>query len=304
MPVSGHDRPRIALTAGDPAGIGPEIVRKAADDPRVRDVCEPLIYESAPFDQFVPGQLSGAAGRAAYDAICAAVADAMAGRVDAIATAPINKFAFAEAGLAWKGHTDLLAHLTGASRAAMMFWSEPLKVVLATVHVPLSEVPRALTRETLDAIIDLTARELPRFGMPNPRLVLAGLNPHAGEDGLLGGEETAVLAPAVAEARRRGIAIDGPIPGDTVFVRATRGEFDAVIACYHDQGLIPVKLLAFGSAVNVTLGLPIIRTSVDHGTAFDIAGKGIADAGSMVAAVQLAARLAMARLADQRAGSG
>jgi 4-hydroxythreonine-4-phosphate dehydrogenase len=304
MPVSGHDRPRIALTAGDPAGIGPEIVRKAADDPRVRDVCEPLIYESAPFDRFPPGQLSGEAGRAAYDAICAAVADAMAGRVDAIATAPINKFAFAEAGLAWKGHTDLLAHLTGASRAAMMFWSEPLKVVLATVHVPLSEVPRMLTRETLDAIIDLTARELPRFGMPNPRLVLAGLNPHAGEDGLLGGEETTVLAPAIAEARRRGITIDGPIPGDTVFVRATRGEFDAVIACYHDQGLIPVKLLAFGSAVNVTLGLPIIRTSVDHGTAFDIAGKGIADAGSMVAAVQLAARLAVARQADQRAGSG
>jgi 4-hydroxythreonine-4-phosphate dehydrogenase len=302
MPASGHERPRIALTAGDPAGIGPEIVRKAADDPRVRDVCEPLIYESAAPGRFPPGRLSAEAGRAAYDAICAAVADAMAGRVDGIATAPVNKFAFAEAGLSWKGHTDLLAHLTGASRAAMMFWSEPLKVVLATVHVPLAEVPRTLTRDTLDAIIDLTARELPRFGMPSPRLALAGLNPHAGEDGLLGGEEMAVLAPAVADARRRGITIAGPIPGDTVFVRATRGEFDAVIACYHDQGLIPVKLLAFGSAVNVTLGLPIIRTSVDHGTAFDIAGKGIADAGSMVVAVQLAARLATRRQADQRTG--
>jgi 4-hydroxythreonine-4-phosphate dehydrogenase len=303
MPGSAHDRPRIALTAGDPAGIGPEIVRKAADDPRVLEICEPVIYDSAPPGRFPPGQLSGEAGRAAYDTICTAVADALAGRVDAIATAPVNKFAFAEAGLTWKGHTDLLAHLTGASHAAMMFWSDPLKVVLATVHVPLSEVPRALTRETLDAVIDLTAQELPRFGMHNARLVLAGLNPHAGEDGLLGGEEKSVLIPAIVDARLRGITIDGPIPGDTVFVRAIRGEFDAVIACYHDQGLIPVKLLAFGSAVNVTLGLPIIRTSVDHGTAFDIAGKGIADAGSMVAAVQLAARLALARQANQRSDS-
>jgi 4-hydroxythreonine-4-phosphate dehydrogenase len=178
---------------------------------------------------------------------------------------------------------------------AMMFWSEPLKVVLATVHIPLAAVPAALTRETVDGIIDLTARELPFFGIDNPRLAVAGLNPHAGEQGLLGHEDEQVLVPAIAAARTRGVTIDGPFPGDTIFVRASRGEFDVVIACYHDQGLIPVKLLAFGSAVNVTLGLPIVRTSVDHGTAFDIAGRGVADPSSMIEATLLAARLAHAR---------
>ena len=284
-------KPIVAITAGDPAGIGPEIARKAADDPRVRAVCEPVIYGPPDGSRFEPGILSAEAGRAAYDAICAAVRDALDGRVSAIATAPVNKLGFSRAGLHWKGHTDLLADLTHAPRVAMMFWSEPLKVVLATVHVPLVEVPRLLTRALLGEIIDLTARELPRFGIVRPRLALAGLNPHAGEEGLLGSEETQVLGPAVEDARSRGIAIDGPFPGDTIFGRATRGEFDAVIACYHDQGLIPVKLLAFGRAVNVTLGLPIVRTSVDHGTAFDIAGKGIADPSSMIEAVLLAARL-------------
>jgi 4-phospho-D-threonate 3-dehydrogenase / 4-phospho-D-erythronate 3-dehydrogenase len=283
--------PIVAITAGDPAGIGPEIARKAADDPRVRAVCEPVIYGPPDASRFEPGILSAEAGRAAYDAICAAVRDALDGRVSAIATAPVNKLGFSRAGLHWKGHTDLLADLTHAPRVAMMFWSEPLKVVLATVHVPLAEVPRLLTRTLLGEIIDLTARELPRFGIVRPRLALAGLNPHAGEEDLLGSEETQVLRPAVEDARGRGIAIDGPFPGDTIFGRATRGEFDAVIACYHDQGLIPVKLVAFGRAVNVTLGLPIVRTSVDHGTAFDIAGKGIADPSSMIEAVLLAARL-------------
>ena len=285
-------KPKVGITAGDPAGIGPEIARKAADDPRVRAVCDPVIYAVAPEGAFAPGVLSGDAGRAAYDAVCTAVRDAVSSAIDAIATAPVNKLAFARAGLPWKGHTDLLAHLTGAPRVAMMFWSEPLKVVLATVHVPLADVPRVLTRELLDGVIDLTARELPRFGVAAPRLALAGLNPHAGEDGLLGSEEESVLRPSVAAARARGIAIDGPFPGDTVFVRAARGAFDAVIACYHDQGLIPVKLLAFGQSVNVTLGLPIIRTSVDHGTAFDIAGRNVADPSSMIEATVLAARLA------------
>ena len=285
-------KPIVAITAGDPAGIGPEIARKASDDPRVRAVCEPVIYGPPDASRFEPGVLSAEAGRAAYDAICAAVRDALDGGVSAIATAPVNKMGFSRAGLHWKGHTDLLADLTHAPRVAMMFWSEPLKVVLATVHVPLAEVPRLLTRALLGDIIDLTARELPRFGVVRPRLALAGLNPHAGEEGLLGSEETQILRPAVEDARGRGIAIDGPFPGDTIFGRATRGEFDAVIACYHDQGLIPVKLLAFGRAVNVTLGLPIVRTSVDHGTAFDIAGKGIADPSSMIEAVLLAARLA------------
>jgi 4-hydroxythreonine-4-phosphate dehydrogenase len=288
-------KPRIAITVGDPAGIGPEIAQKAADDPRVCEVCDPILYGPPSGARFAPGVLSAEAGRAAYDAICLAVRDALGDQVAGIATAPVNKLAFARAGLPWKGHTDLLGHLTGVSRVAMMFWSEPLKVVLATVHVPLAEVPRTLTRELLDGVIDLTARELPRFGMSEPRLALAGLNPHAGEEGLLGAEEQRVLVPAVAAARARGVRIEGPFPGDTVFVRAARGDFDAVIACYHDQGLIPVKLLAFGRAVNVTLGLPIVRTSVDHGTAFDIAGRGVADHSSMVEAVRLAARLALGR---------
>src|SRR5687767_5566639 len=179
-------KPRIAITAGDPAGIGPEIAATAAADARVRAVCEPVIYGPDSGAAFSPGVLSAEAGRAAYDAICNAVRDAQAGRVAAIATAPVNKLAFARAGLPWKGHTDLLGHLTGSRRVAMMFWSEPLKVVLATVHVPLADVSRVLTRDVLDGVIDLTARELPRFGIANPRLALAGLNPHADEGCLLG----------------------------------------------------------------------------------------------------------------------
>jgi len=284
--------PRIAITVGDPAGIGPEIARKAADDARVQAACEPVLYGPPPGSRFTPGELSAEAGRAAHEAICAAVKDAVAGVVSAVVTAPVNKLAFARAGLPWKGHTDLLAHLTGSPRVAMMFWSEPLKVVLATIHIPLAAVPGALTRERIDGIIELASRELPRFGVPRPRLAVAGLNPHAGEDGLLGDEERHVLRPSIEAAQARGVLIDGPFPGDTVFGRAVRGEFDAVIACYHDQGLIPVKLLAFGRAVNVTLGLPIIRTSVDHGTAFDIAGRHTADPSSMIEATLLAAQLA------------
>jgi 4-hydroxythreonine-4-phosphate dehydrogenase len=210
-----------------------------------------------------------------------------------MATAPVNKEAFAQAGLPWKGHTDLLAHLTNTDRVAMLFYAEQLRVVLATIHVPLAEVPRLLTRGAADFTIDITARELPRFGYERPRLAFAGLNPHAGEHGVIGTEDDEVIAPAVADARGRGVDITGPWPADTVFGRAIRGEFDAVIACYHDQGLIPVKLVAFGRAVNVTLGLPIIRTSVDHGTAFDIAGRGIADPSSLVEAILLAAHLAV-----------
>jgi 4-phospho-D-threonate 3-dehydrogenase / 4-phospho-D-erythronate 3-dehydrogenase len=284
--------PRIALTLGDPAGVGPEIVAKAMVDPRVRAVCEPVPYGPSDLSRFQPGQLSGEAGLAAYEAITRAVADAQAGRVLAIATAPVNKEAFALAGLKWRGHTDLLAELTGARRVAMMFYSRPLRVILATVHVALSQVPQLLTREWLEALITLSSDELPRFGFPSPRLAIAGLNPHAGEHGVIGTEDDEVIRPAVEAGRRAGIDVRGPFPADTLFVRATRGEFDAVIACYHDQGLVPVKLVAFGQAVNVTLGLPIIRTSVDHGTAFDIAGTGTADPGSMVEAVLLAARLA------------
>jgi len=290
-------KPRIGITVGDPAGIGPEIAVKAAADPQVTAVCEPVLYGPHTEDAlrpFASGVLSAAAGRAAYDAIVAATEDARAGRIDAIATAPINKEAFALAGLPWRGHTDLFASLTGVRRAVMMFYAAELRVVLATVHVPLRDVPSLLTRELMDFTIGLTASELPRFGHPRPRIAVAGLNPHAGEHGVIGGEDDEVLKPAVEAARARGIDASGPWPADTVFGRAARGEFDAVVACYHDQGLIPVKLLAFGRAVNVTLGLPIIRTSVDHGTAFDIAGRGVADPSSLVEAILLAAKLARA----------
>ncbi len=285
-------KPRIAITAGDPAGIGPEIAARAAADPRVTAVCEPIVYGPPAGGAFAPGVLSAAAGRAGYEALVRAVRDVQAGRADALATAPVNKAAWRLAGLPWSGHTDLLAHLTGARHVAMMFDSDALRVVLATIHIPLAEVPRALTRPSLEATIELTARELPRFGIRAPRIAVAGMNPHAGEHGLFGREEAEVIGPSIAACRSRGVDVSGPYPGDTVFLRARRGEFDAVVACYHDQGLIPVKLLAFGRAVNVTLGLPFIRTSVDHGTAFDIAGTGRADAESLVAAVLLAARLA------------
>jgi 4-hydroxythreonine-4-phosphate dehydrogenase len=283
--------PRIAITVGDPAGIGPEIAAKAASDPSVLAVCEPVIFAPPPDAAIRAGEVSAAAGRAAYDTIVRAVEAARRGDVQAIATAPVNKLAFAQAGLEWKGHTDLLAHLCGSPDVAMLFHSPSLKVVLITVHVPLSEVPSRLTPHLVDRTIALTMEAMQRFGIARPRLALAGLNPHAGEGGVIGTEDDRVLAPAVERARARGIDLTGPIPGDTVFVRASRGEFDCVLACYHDQGLIPVKLLAFGTAVNVTIGLPIIRTSVDHGTAFDIAGKGVADPGSMIAAVTLAAQM-------------
>jgi 4-phospho-D-threonate 3-dehydrogenase / 4-phospho-D-erythronate 3-dehydrogenase len=287
-------RPRVGITVGDPAGIGPEISLKAAANPAVLEVCEPVLYgphHETELRAFVPGRVSAESGRVACEAIARAVEDIRLGRIDAMTTAPINKEAFALAEIPYKGHTDLLAMLTKSGPAVMMFYSEPLRVVLATVHVPLRDVPDLLTPELVDSIIDLSEREMPRFGYARPRLALAGLNPHAGEHGVIGGEDDAVLRPAVERARERGIDISGPWPGDTVFGRAAGGEFDAVIACYHDQGLIPVKLLAFGRAVNVTLGLPIIRTSVDHGTAFDIAGQGIADPSSLVEAIRLAARL-------------
>ncbi|HEY2905066.1 MAG TPA: 4-hydroxythreonine-4-phosphate dehydrogenase PdxA [Vicinamibacterales bacterium] len=290
--------PRVAITSGDPAGIGPEIAARAAVDDRVLAVCEPIVYSPPTSAGVTAGVLSAAGGRAAYDVIVRAVEDATGGAVDAVATAPINKEALRLAGLPWNGHTDLLAHLTGAKRVAMMFESEALRVVLATVHVALADVPRALTRTVLEETITLTARELPRFGVAAPRIAVAGLNPHAGEHGLFGREEQDVMEPAISACRAAGVDVAGPFPGDTVFVRAHRREFDVVVACYHDQGLIPVKLLAFGQAVNVTLGLPIVRTSVDHGTAFDIAGRGIADPQSMIAAVLLAARLARSTRTD------
>lgn len=292
------DRPLVAVTAGDPAGIGPEITRAAVADSRVLAVCRPVVYgPTTPqeLQRYQAGVVSADAGRCAYDEVVRAVEDAKAGRIAAVVTAPINKAAWAAAGLPWKGHTDLLAHLCGVPDAGMLFWSERLRVVLATVHVPLADVPIVLTREKLAETIRMTADALPPFGIHAPRIAVCGLNPHAGEDGVLGSEESRVIGPVVAEARMGGLDVSGPFAADTVFVRAANGEFDVVIACYHDQGLIPVKLLSFGHSVNVTIGLPIIRTSVDHGTAFDIARQGRANPTSMIEAILLAARLAGTR---------
>ena len=297
--------PVIAITAGDPSGVGPEIALKAIRDPRVVVACRPVIYgphTPADLERFPTGQIDAASGLAAYEAVVAATLAALSGQADAIVTAPINKAAFAAAGLTWRGHTEVLAHLCGVTDVAMMFWSDRLRVVLATIHVPLRDVTKHLTIDGLVKTIDLTARALPAFGLADPEIGVAGVNPHAGEHGLLGDEDETVVRPAVEQAASRGIHVSGPFPADTLFVRAARGEFDAVIAAYHDQGLVPVKLLAFGRAVNVTLGLPIVRTSVDHGTAFDIAGKGIADEGSLVEAIVLAARLVSSHTETRRRG--
>ena len=287
--------PAVAITVGDPGGIGPEIAQKAAASPRVTACCRPVVYGPWRDDAiaaFTIGAPSAEGGQAAYDAIATAVGDALEKKVDAIATGPVSKEGLSLAGHPWKGHTDLLAHLTGAKRVAMMFWSPRLRVVLATVHIPLADVPAALTAKKLRDAVELSFQEMPRFGVPAPRIGVAALNPHAGEGGLIGTEEDLVMRPAIEAMRGEGVDVSGPFPADTLFVRAARGEFDVIIAAYHDQGLIPVKLLGFGSAVNVTLGLPIVRTSVDHGTAYDIAGKNQADEGSLIEAVLLAARLA------------
>ena len=293
-------RPRIGITLGDPAGIGPEVGRKAASCQEILKVCEPVLYGSEDIvDEFV-GRESAEAGMSSYAAVEKAVRDALDGVIDGIATAPISKSAWALAGLPWRGHTECLAALTGATEVRMLFYSSRLIVALSTVHISLADVSKMLTKECLKVTIELTHKELPHFGVEQPRLAVSGLNPHAGENGLMGDEEQRVITPVVRDCQRLGIDVSGPISGDTVFQRAAEGEFDAVIACYHDQGLIPVKLLAFGKAVNVTLGLPIIRTSVDHGTAFDIAGEGRADPSSMIAAVHLAAQLATERAAALR----
>jgi 4-hydroxythreonine-4-phosphate dehydrogenase len=296
-------KPRIGITCGDPAGIGPEIALKAIHDPRVTSACEPIPYGASASEvaaRFPPGRPSAESGRAAYEAIVQAAGDAMSGAIAGIATAPISKEALSLAGLKWPGHTELLQHLTGAPRVAMLFHADTLIVTLATIHVPIAEVPRALTPRRLQDAIELTAEWLPRIGVRQPRIAVAGLNPHAGEAGLIGTEDRDVIAPVVAVCRGRGLEVTGPLPADSLFARAMwrppsggpAPSFDAVVACYHDQGLIPVKLLGFGRAVNVTLGLPIVRTSVDHGTAYDIAGQGTADHSSLVEAILLAARLA------------
>ena len=220
----------------------------------------------------------------------------MAGEAAAMVTAPINKAVLQGAGFGFPGHTEFLAHLTGAPRAVMMLASEKLRVVPLTIHMPVADVPKSINKlavfETAEIILTALRRD---FGILNPRLAVAGLNPHAGEDGVMGGEDASVIAPAVAALKARGFAVTGPLPADTLFHVEARKQYDAALCMYHDQALIPIKTLSFWDGVNVTLGLPIVRTSPDHGTAFDIAGTGKADARSMIAAVKMAADMADAR---------
>jgi 4-hydroxythreonine-4-phosphate dehydrogenase len=332
---------------GDPAGIGPEIILKAANGLRQRmaagelalvvtgcapifartaealglanplhvlqpgespaDFDEPCHIEVGSGDEVVEtGEVSAVAGKLAYDAIDRAVRLAMDGTVDAICTAPINKDALNRAGYHYSGHTELLAELTGAADSVMMLAHGDLRVSHVSTHMALRQVYERLTPERLRRVVALTAEALRRLGIERPRIAVAALNPHAGEGGLFGREDIDVSAPTIAKLAAEGYDISGPVPGDTVFVRLRAGQYDAVVAMYHDQGHIPVKLLGFSvdpetgawnalSGVNITLGLPIIRTSVDHGTAFDIAGKGIASETSLLEAIDFAIQLAAVR---------
>jgi 4-hydroxythreonine-4-phosphate dehydrogenase len=327
-------RPRIGITIGDPAGIGPEVSLKAVADVDVLASCSPVLIGDAQYlshwarifglargfdivnvgddipsgltepiiyntnnipgspHSVILGKEQAACGRAAAEFIETAVRLCQSGQLEAICTAPINKKSLSLGGYPFPGHTEFLAHLTKTDEYAMTFISPALRVTLLTTHVPLSQVSSYVKKAELEKLIRLVNREMRRYGIDRPRIAVAALNPHGGEGNLFGFEETAEMIPAIVTCRDQdGINVRGPHPGDTVFLRASRGEFDIVISCYHDQGLIPVKCLSFGEAVNVTLGLPFIRTSVDHGTAFDIAGQGRAEHSSMIAAIKLAAEL-------------
>jgi 4-hydroxythreonine-4-phosphate dehydrogenase len=300
---------------GEPAGIGPEIagdVYAACDgriggrplllvgDPEVFQNCAELpdeaIIPTEARAERVPGQPATQNAAATIEAITLAVEMAMRGEAAAVVTAPIHKAVLMEAGFRFPGHTDYLAELTGAPRAVMMLMSETLRVVPLTAHIPLADVPRHITQESLLETAEILLEALKRdFAIAHPRLAVAGLNPHAGENGRLGREELDVLIPAIAELKARGAAVQGPLPADTMFHEAARNRYDAALCMYHDQALIPLKTLSFWEGVNVTLGLPIVRTSPDHGTGLDIAGRGLADTRSMLAALKLAAKMADAR---------
>jgi 4-hydroxythreonine-4-phosphate dehydrogenase len=318
----------LALTLGDAAGIGPEIVIKlhlaglpapcvvygdagalrravaALEAPlRVIELTDvstlatyahevgclfvrpthPALPENLPL-----GRVDARAGQSAYDALCLAIDDAMLGKVSAIVTAPLNKEAMHAAGLDFPGHTEILAQRSGTPYVAMMLVNDRLRVILATIHIALSEVSPTLTTALELRTIELAQQACQAMGIASPRIGVAGLNPHAGEHGKFGREDLDIIAPAIAQAQARGIKASGPWPGDTLFMRARLGEFDICVAQYHDQGLIPIKYLGIDQGVNITVGLPFVRTSVDHGTAFDIAGKGIADPSSLREAFEMA----------------
>lgn len=314
--------PRIAVTTGDPAGVGPELCLRLLRDEHVRSYCTPVVYGDAGVLRRVadhlgwprpdadrvndlhaidaeavePGRVSADCGAAAYRYFTQAIDDALAGMVAAIATAPLNKESLHAAGFPFPGHTEILAARTDVERSCMMLTADAITCSLVTVHAGYREVPQLLTTERIVDVIELTADAMRRMRGRPPRLLVCGLNPHAGEHGLFGDrEEERIIAPAVEAARARGIDVSGPLPPDTAFLPKYRQACDAYVCMYHDQGLIPLKALAFEDAVNVTLGLPIVRTSVDHGTAFDIAWQGVADVSSLLKAVELAAKLAGAR---------
>jgi 4-hydroxythreonine-4-phosphate dehydrogenase len=321
-----HSSPApVGITMGDAAGIGPEIVAAnfargwpapalvygdagamrravallgadlqvvelasaASAAPRAGVIevvrCGPPLPEDLP-----PGKISAAAGRGAYDYLCRAIDDARGGAIRAIVTAPLNKASMHAGGVDYPGHTEILAERSGTEHYAMMLANDELRVLLATIHIALADVPHAITPATERNAIELAHRACRQMGIAAPRVAVAGLNPHAGEAGRFGREEIDVIVPAIEAARAAGIDASGPWPGDTIFMRARRGEFDIVVAQYHDQGLIPVKYLGVDEGVNVTVGLPFVRTSVDHGTAFDIAWQGVADPASLRAAFDLA----------------
>ena len=335
--------PVLAVTVGDPAGIGPEICLKAARDLAGQPVALVLIGDVGilrataaamgcpvpgviseanlsgltgaailptppPATPILPGQVSALAGAQSFFAVELATRLAMAGKVDAIVTGPLNKEALHLAGYTYAGHTEMLADLTGVRDSVMMLAHGDFRVSHVSTHCALQEVPQRATAARIGRVIDLTEAALRDLGIANPRIAVAALNPHAGEGGIFGRHDIDVTTPLVAEYVARGHAIFGPVPGDTVFVKLRGGAYDAVIAMYHDQGHIPVKLLGFTidratgrwtglSGVNVTLGLPVIRTSVDHGTAFDIVGRSVADATSLIEAIQYALQLAAPKVA-------
>jgi 4-hydroxythreonine-4-phosphate dehydrogenase len=329
-------RPILALTIGDPAGIGPEVVLKALGHAAVFERCRPLIIgdarvlqraagwigrsplsldivatpEAGRFDDTSvtlidlanadpiacpAGAVSAAAGRASVEYVHAACDLAMSGQVAAVVTGPINKAAMNLGGFAYAGHTELLAERTGAAKVSMLLVGPKLRIVHVSTHVALEEAIRRVTRDRVLDVIELADRACRALGIAAPRIAVAGLNPHAGEGGLFGDQEARQIVPAIEAARARGLNVSDPQPPDTVFLRAVNGAYDIVVAMYHDQGHIPMKLLAFDDGVNVSIGLPIIRTSVDHGTAFDIAGTGRAREVSLLAAIDVAVRMVQAR---------
>jgi len=298
-------RPVVALTSGEPAGIGPELCARVAREPlaaRIVAIGDRGLLAGCPDIEHlplvrpsVPGRLDAANGPYVVAVLERALRGCLAGEFDAMVTAPVQKSTLNDAGIAFTGHTEFLAERSGSKQVVMMLVGGGLRVALATTHLPLAEVPKNITREKLQQILRVLDTDLRRrFGIARPRILVAGLNPHAGESGYLGREEAEVIAPAIGDAVRAGIDASGPVPADTLFVPERLAAADCVLAMYHDQGLPVLKYASFGRGVNVTLGLPFVRTSVDHGTALDLAGTGRADAGSMIEAVKLAIELASA----------